>query len=202
MTTTNPPTPQSGGGAASVAAVAPVLATFQGRQRRSIGYHAWAFIASKPLGAVGLIIILFMAFLAIAAPLVAPKNPNKISAYETLEPPGSNYVLGSDRRGRDVASRVIYGARMSLLVGFSSVALGCAAGFILAVTTGYIGKWPDMAASVSCGRASGVPVPDPGDRDSGGARREHSEHHHGHQHRLRTMDGTNSPVNGADPEGA
>jgi peptide/nickel transport system permease protein len=55
-------------------------------------------------------------------------------------------VLGSDRRGRDVASRVIYGARMSLLVGFSSVALGCAAGFILAVTTGYIGKWPDMAA--------------------------------------------------------
>ena len=153
MTTTNPSTPQEGGATpqpggvpASASAAASGLTTLQERPRRSMIYHARAFISSKPLGTVGLVIILFMAFLAIAAPLVAPKNPNKINAYDTLEAPGSNYILGSDRKGRDVASRVIYGARMSLLVGFSSVAIGCTAGFILAVTTAYIGRGPDIAA--------------------------------------------------------
>ena len=141
MTTSNAPTPQP----ESAAAEGTAISAFQERPRRTFFYEAKVFISSKPLGTVGLVIILFMAFLAVAAPLVAPKDPNKINAYETLQAPGADYVLGSDRRGRDVASRVVYGARMSLLVGFSSVALGCAAGFILAITTGYMGRWPDMA---------------------------------------------------------
>ena len=141
MTTSNPPTPQPGAAAQEGA----TLSAFEERPQRSFFYHAKAFIATKALGTVGLAIILFMAFLAVAAPLVAPQDPNTINAYDTLQAPGSDFVLGSDRRGRDVASRVVYGARMSLLVGFSSVAIGCAIGFILAITTGYIGKWPDMA---------------------------------------------------------
>jgi peptide/nickel transport system permease protein len=86
---------------------------------------------------------------AAAAPLVAPQNPERGSLAARLAAParraadGRAHLLGTDHLGRDVLSRVIFGARVSLAVGFAAVAVGGAAGGALGLLAGYYGGWPD-----------------------------------------------------------
>jgi len=93
------------------------------------------------LAMVGLTIVLFFVFLAIFAPLIAPEGPNdqKIGQARLL-PPSGEYWFGTDDFGRDILSRVIYGARISLTVGFFSVAGSIIVGTLLGVMAGYYGK--------------------------------------------------------------
>ena len=113
-----------------------------GRQSRSLK----RFVVSKPLGAVGGLIVLIILFAAIFSPLVAPFDPYEFNLDENgmpvrLEGPGGAYLLGTDAIGRDVFSRVIYGARVSLIVGLGAVALGVTLGTIIGLISGYfLGK--------------------------------------------------------------
>jgi peptide/nickel transport system permease protein len=89
--------------------------------------------------AVGLVILAALALMALGAPWLSPRDPIKTAPRDALQPPGSRYVLGSDQFGRDVASRVLHGARISLTVGLISVSIALAVGAPLGLLSGYYG---------------------------------------------------------------
>lgn len=95
------------------------------------------------LAIIGLYIMLALIIIAIFAPLIAPFDPNEIIG-EFSSPPTVKHLLGTDRVGRDVLSRVIYGTRISLIVGFTSIIIGLTIGIVLGLISGYYGGWVDM----------------------------------------------------------
>jgi len=88
---------------------------------------------------VGLVILAALVALAVGAPWIAPRDPIKTAPREALHPPGERYVFGSDQFGRDVASRVLHGARISLVVGVIAVAIAVGVGAPLGLVSGYYG---------------------------------------------------------------
>ncbi|MBN2510244.1 MAG: ABC transporter permease [Spirochaetales bacterium] len=100
---------------------------------------------SKNKAAVaGLIIIALFLLIGILAPLIAPKDPfaQEISLRK-LPPFSPGYILGSDDLGRDMLSRLMYGARISMIIGVISVGIAMGSGLLIGVTAGYIGGWYD-----------------------------------------------------------
>ena len=95
------------------------------------------FARRKPLGAAGALLILLAVFLALLAPALAPYNPIEIHYGKQFRPPGGEFLLGTDNYGRDVLSRLLYGARVSLYVGIASVALGVTGGSLLGLVSGF-----------------------------------------------------------------
>lgn len=95
------------------------------------------------LAVVGLIIFSFIVLLAIFAPLIAPHNPYAVEG-EFAAAPSAEHILGTDEVGRDLFSRLIYAARVSLSVGVGAVVIYVAIGTILGAIAGYFGKWVDM----------------------------------------------------------
>ncbi len=102
------------------------------------------FITQQPLGAAGLIIIVLMAFAAMFAPWVAPYDPLAINYNAMLARPSAEHWLGTDSFGRDVLSRIIYGARTALAVGFLASFIGSTIGAIVGVVSAYFGGKTDM----------------------------------------------------------
>lgn len=98
---------------------------------------------SSGLASSGLVVIVFLFLVAIAAPFLAPYDYTAIDATHILEEPSAIHWLGTDGLGRDVLSRMIYGARISLLVGFVSAGLACLIGVILGAISGFFGGWID-----------------------------------------------------------
>ena len=104
------------------------------------------FAASKPMGAAGAVIVVLVVFAAIFANVVSPYDPYASNLNENglpvrLEGPGASFFLGTDALGRDVFSRIIYGARISLIVGLGAVALGTLFGTVVGLISGYfVGK--------------------------------------------------------------
>jgi ABC-type dipeptide/oligopeptide/nickel transport system permease subunit len=96
-------------------------------------------LARNRLSLVGMIITFFVVIAAIFAPLIAPYDPVKMSLVERLKPPSAEHIMGTDHLGRDIFSRVVFGARISLEVGVVSVALGTIVGLILGAIAGYVG---------------------------------------------------------------
>lgn len=92
---------------------------------------------------LGLILIIFLALVAVAAPWVAPYDPLEQSIREALQGPSTKHLFGTDDIGRDMLSRIIYGARISLRVGLISVAIGSIIGTTLGITAGFYGGWVD-----------------------------------------------------------
>ena len=88
---------------------------------------------------VGLVVLALLGAAAIGAPWLAPRDPIKTAPREALRPPGAGYVLGSDQFGRDVWSRVLHGARISLVVGLVSVSIAVALGTPVGLASGYYG---------------------------------------------------------------
>jgi len=97
----------------------------------------------KPLGFVSLMIILGMGLLAVGASVIAPYGINDSTGIYAGAPTFDNW-FGTDHIGRDVLSRVIYGARVSLRVGFVAVALGTIVGGLFGLVSGYFGGWVDQ----------------------------------------------------------
>ena len=99
----------------------------------------------KPLGVAGGSLIAFMVFMAIFANLIAPYDPMEINSNKILKPPGYEHWMGTDDQGRDVMSRVIYGSRISLWVGFLAMVLGQLMGSVIGIVSGYFGGKVDLA---------------------------------------------------------
>jgi peptide/nickel transport system permease protein len=112
----------------------------------------WARLQSSLLrsrtGVFGTVIVILVIVTAIFAPYLAPADPNQQNIMETLQPPSwldpdSDALLGTDYLGRDILSRIIYGARVSLIIGVSAVAIAGVLGATLGILAGFRGGWAD-----------------------------------------------------------
>ncbi len=92
---------------------------------------------SEPLGTTGFILVVLILLVAIFAPLLAPHDPLDIDPLNRLSGPTSQYLLGTDNLGRDTLSRLIYGARIALLVSLSAISFGVVLALFLGITAGY-----------------------------------------------------------------
>ena len=101
-------------------------------------------LREQPLGALGALVLLTMAFLAICAPFFAPFDPTQGDATALNSPPNAKYWLGTDAFGRDNLSRLIFGSRISLLVGVGASLLGVVTGAALGIVATYRGGWLDV----------------------------------------------------------
>ncbi|MDR2850423.1 MAG: ABC transporter permease [Desulfovibrio sp.] len=97
----------------------------------------------NPMFLLGFGIVILMSLSAIAAPLLAPYPPNTQHLDDILAPPSSHFLLGTDRLGRDVLSRLLHGGRISLWVGFVAVGISIAIGTTLGLVSGYFRRWTD-----------------------------------------------------------
>lgn len=95
------------------------------------------------LAVAGLIVFGLIILIAALAPVISPHDPNKIFG-EFEAAPSATHILGTDPVGRDVMSRLIYGAQVSIAVGIGAVAIYVAVGIVLGLVAGYFGKWVDM----------------------------------------------------------
>ena len=122
-------------------------------QRPSMWGKAWHSLRRNHAGSFGLIMVCLVLFASVAAPWISPHDPLDQDLQLRLQPPGWveqgswQYPLGTDQLGRDILSRVIYGSRVSLLVGFTSVALAALIGLSAGLVAGYRGGWIDDAIS-------------------------------------------------------
>lgn len=98
----------------------------------------------------GAFIIIVFILLAILAPVIAPYDPTKMSPADKLQGPTAEHWLGTDDKGRDILSRLLYGARISLTVGILSTLIGAAVGIGLGLVSGYYGRWIDSLIMRIC----------------------------------------------------
>lgn len=109
------------------------------------GWRRLAFLARRyVLGTFGLIIMVLFVWTALSADLIARYDPLTVDSAHRLSSPSWQHWLGTDSFGRDVWSRIIHGARISLAVGIGSTALGCTIGVIVGLASGYLSGWVDL----------------------------------------------------------
>ncbi|AXH99980.1 ABC transporter permease [Sporosarcina sp. PTS2304] len=109
--------------------------------------EAWAGFRKSKVAVVGAVIVLFFILLAIFGPLVTKEGINEQLMTDRLQPPSAQYWFGTDDFGRDIFSRIIHGARISLSVGFFSVVGSIVVGSFLGIIAGYYGRWVDTIIS-------------------------------------------------------
>jgi peptide/nickel transport system permease protein len=102
------------------------------------------FCRRQPLGTVGLVLVLVMAAAALSAEWIAPYSPTANDFSVMTEPPSWAHIMGTDQFGRDLFSRIVYGARTALIVGFSCAIVGSLAGLVLGVASAYFGGRIDL----------------------------------------------------------
>jgi peptide/nickel transport system permease protein len=100
------------------------------------------------LASAGMVLVAIFVILALFAPWIAPQDPARIDLASRLQPPSRSHWFGTDELGRDILSRVIFGARISMLVGASVVIGSLAIGLIVGSIAGYYGGWADKLFSV------------------------------------------------------
>jgi peptide/nickel transport system permease protein len=98
----------------------------------------------KYTGSISAIVIVVFVVVAVFAPAIAPHDPLVVHTSVALKPPNARFIMGTDELGRDIFSRLIYGARVSLLVGFGSVAIGTTIGVLLGLTSAFFGGGYDL----------------------------------------------------------
>lgn len=116
------------------------------------------FCRKKPLGAAGGVLMLVMALTALFADQLQTHDPIATDAAETLARPGASHWLGSDHLGRDIYSRIVHGARVSLIVGLASTVLGSIMGGVIGLLSGYIGGKTDLIAQRFLDILQGLPL--------------------------------------------
>jgi len=99
----------------------------------------WAFMKSQPLGMLGLAIIMVYVVFALFAPWIAPYDPEAIDFSAMTAPPSREHLFGTDQFGRDVFTRLVYGAQTALAVGILSSLVGCSLGAVIGAASGYFG---------------------------------------------------------------
>ena len=101
-------------------------------------------VREKPLGSLGGVIVLILLLVGIFADLLAPYGYNELHLPDALNTPSGTYILGTDNLGRDLLSRVIYGARISVIVGMTAACLGTLISTIIGILSGYLGGKFDL----------------------------------------------------------
>ena len=119
----------------------PALQRDEGRRAPLLDLLSRLF-RTKPAGAFGLVVVAIMLVTAAAAPLIAPYEPADPGGPR-LSNPTADHIMGTDNTGRDIFSRVVYGARVAISVGFGAVTISTVLATTIGVTTGYFGGWFD-----------------------------------------------------------
>lgn len=111
--------------------------------RQSVFGSFFSVFLENKAAVVGGLIILFYIFIAVFAPILAPYHPHEINLDNKLMSPSMEHWMGTDDKGRDILSRILYGSRLSMGVGFAAVIFGAFFGITLGLIAGYYGKWID-----------------------------------------------------------
>jgi len=106
-------------------------------------FKTFQWLVQRPLFLVGGATVVTISVIAVLAPIIAPYDPLKIDVIKRLQPPSLQHFMGTDHLGRDLFSRVIFGARISLMVGVTIAFTSSALGGALGLLAGYFGKWLD-----------------------------------------------------------
>jgi len=114
------------------------------REKPSLAKQVASFSKRKPLGAIGAFLLIALVLIGLLAPLISPQDPYQPHAEAIYAGLSSAYPLGGDEVGRDVLSRIFYGARTSMYVGLASVAIGITLGTVVGVTSAYAGGRVDL----------------------------------------------------------
>jgi peptide/nickel transport system permease protein len=129
---------------------------------RARGAGAWTtsarFCRKKPLGAAGAVVMLVIVLTACFADQLQTYDPIATDAAHTLAPPGRDHWLGSDHLGRDIYSRIVHGARVSLIVGVASTLLGSVLGGVIGLLSGYTGGKTDLITQRVMDILQGLPL--------------------------------------------
>jgi len=108
-----------------------------------MGFDFWERFRRNKMALAGGIVVIVLFIVSFLAPWIAPYDPGAIDLTEVLLAPSVDHLLGTDQLGRDVLSRMIWGARISLKVGFVATGIAIAIGTILGALAGYYGRWVD-----------------------------------------------------------
>lgn len=119
-------------------------AAVETKRSRGLAFFLSRLVREKPLGTFGLVITLLLLFTAIFADFLAPYGMNQIHTSDILSPPSSTFWLGTDNLGRDMLSRLIFGARISVIVGLVGAGLAALGSTVLGILSGYLGGKFDM----------------------------------------------------------
>jgi len=120
--------------------------------------EVWRRLKKNKVAVVSLFVILIVVIIAILAPLLAPHPYDKNTPSRSLEGPSSEFPLGTDRLGRCIFSRLIYGSRQSLQMGFTAVLVAAAVGIIIGSVAGYYGRWVDSVLMRFLDIYQGIPM--------------------------------------------
>ncbi|WP_083675303.1 nickel transporter permease [Paenibacillus sp. FSL R5-0490] len=112
-------------------------------KRKAKGADLAKALIKNKMSLVGGSIVLIYIILAVLAPLISPYDPYEIDLVNKLQPPSADHIMGTDDKGRDIFSRILYGSQLSLAVGFVSVFIGALFGIVLGIISGYYGGWVD-----------------------------------------------------------
>jgi peptide/nickel transport system permease protein len=126
-------------------AAAPAL-PLPGRERGALAGLAIRLVRRKRLGAVGAVIFLLFLLCGVFAGALAPHGMNEISPINRMKPPSLDFPLGTDNLGRDMLSRILYGAQLSVIIGFCAAGLATVISVAIGVTSGYLGGRFDLLA--------------------------------------------------------
>jgi len=127
---------------AAVASAEPLVALQ--RKPRSLWGDALRRLAANKGALIGVVVFVVILLMAVGAPWLAPFDPVKLNPIDSLQPPSARHWMGTDQFGRDVLSRVIYGSRTSVAMGFVAVAISVTAGSVLGLISGYYLGAADM----------------------------------------------------------
>jgi peptide/nickel transport system permease protein len=141
-------------------AVQPIEIPAAARRPARTGWGAvvWRFVRRKPLGAAGGLLMALMVLTAVFAELLQTHDPIATDAANTLARPSGEHWLGTDHLGRDIHSRIVHGARVSLVVGLASTLLGSVLGGIVGLLSGYLGGKTDLIAQRVLDILQGLPL--------------------------------------------
>src|SRR5260370_1841261 len=129
---------------ASDTSLAPVVVPREARRAPSLDREPWRLLLRNPLAVAGGAVVILLCLIAIFADLIAPQSYTKANFGHLYESPNRDFPLGSDQLGRDVLSRLIYGARVSMLVGLGAQVIIVLIGVPIGALSGYIGGRTDL----------------------------------------------------------
>lgn len=125
--------------------MSPLAASLVRQPRRN---SIWRAIVRQRLALTGIILVAFFGLIALIGPYIAPHGKTEQFSGERLKPPSREFLLGTDEFGRDVFSRLLYGARISFEVGFIVVGIAATFGVLMGIIAGYRGGWTDNIISL------------------------------------------------------